>query len=229
MSHKSIVTNVEEYAFDVLVAQRVSWEYVFGETNSVSGGGSNLTSPTFGSALWVLDYALKAASIGITRSYFHHCTIGICYYSFWDRVNVNAPFYGAYVATAAMAGGKYIAALDDGRSNYGGYIVYSGQGAAMRVILLNSDFYGGASNETRGLEKFVLEGLGEGSVRARRFTAESAMARVDEGQTPKFGGQWFLNEDCALVGKEEVEETRVVSGKVEFSVAASEALLIERC
>jgi hypothetical protein len=55
MSHENIAANVEEYAEDVKAAQGMGWEYAFGETNSVSGGGSNVTSPTFGSALWVLD------------------------------------------------------------------------------------------------------------------------------------------------------------------------------
>lgn len=225
MSHKSIVANVEEYAEDVKVAEKVGWEYVFGETNSVSGGGSNLTSPTFGSALWVLDYALKAASINIRRSYFHQCTIGICYYSFWDRMNVNAPFYGAYVAAAAMAGGSYVAALDDGTTNYGGYVVFDGNGEAMRVVLLNSNYYTGSG--TREEERFVVSNLRGVRVRARKLTAKSATARVDEGQVPTFGGQWFRNSDCALIGNADIEEAKVVNGMAEFSVASSEALLIE--
>lgn len=227
MSHKSIVANVDEYATDVKAAGAVGWEYVFGETNSVSGGGSNFTSPTFGSALWVLDYALKAASVNVKRSYFHQCTIGICYYSFWDRKNVNAPFYGAYVAAATMAGGSYVAPLDSGETNYGGYVVFDGDGRATRVLLVNSDFWTG--NGTRGDENFVVSGLAGRKVGARRFTAASAMARVDEGQVPTFGGQWFGNGDCAVVGKKAVEETEVVKGMAEFSVAASEALLIELC
>lgn len=40
------------------------------------GGGG--ISPTFGAALWVIDYSLQAALNGIERLYFHQGTIGNC-------------------------------------------------------------------------------------------------------------------------------------------------------
>ncbi|KIM92707.1 glycoside hydrolase family 79 protein [Oidiodendron maius Zn] len=227
MSHRDIVNNVRTFEEDVAIARRMGWEYVFGETNSVSGGGSNLTSPCFGSAIWLLDYALRSASVGIKRNYFHQCTIGICYYSWWDRGNVNAPFYGAYVATAAMSGGAYISALDDGTSNYGGYVVYDASRRPVKIVLINSDYYTG--NVSRPSSDFVLTGLEGKEVIARRFTAESALARVDEGRLPAFGGQYFVNENCAIAGHKIIEATKVVDGTASFNLAASEALLIELC
>ena len=40
------------------------------------GGGG--ISPTYGAALWIVDYVLQSALIGVDRLYFHHGTIGNC-------------------------------------------------------------------------------------------------------------------------------------------------------
>ena len=78
MSHESIVNNVAIYDADVVAANAKGYEYVMGETNSVSGGGAASISSTFGAALWVLDYTLNAVAINIKRLYFHHGTVGSC-------------------------------------------------------------------------------------------------------------------------------------------------------
>lgn len=40
------------------------------------GGGG--ISPTFGAALWIVDYALQGVLNGVERQYFHLGTIGNC-------------------------------------------------------------------------------------------------------------------------------------------------------
>ena len=106
MSHSDIVSNVAIFDADVTAATGAGKEYVLGETNSgkihlmllsgnfrreavltraVSGGGAATVSPTFGAALWTMDYVLQAATSNIKRSYFHHGTIGLCYYCWWGR------------------------------------------------------------------------------------------------------------------------------------------------
>lgn len=181
-------------------------------------------SPLFGAALWTMDYALRAAAANIKRIYFHHGTIGACYYCFWGRYDTGAPYYGAYVATATMAGGSYISALDSGSSNYGAYVVYSSAKAPLKVLLYNSDYYSGSG--TRGSVSFVLAGLGSGTLKSKRLTAASASSRVDEGSNPTFGGQTFANGTCAVQGTETFESTNVSGGQATFTVAASEALLL---
>lgn len=44
-------------------------------TATCGGGG---ISPTFGAALWIIDYAIQAALNGVERLYFHQGTIGNC-------------------------------------------------------------------------------------------------------------------------------------------------------
>jgi hypothetical protein len=172
-----------------------------------------------------MDYVLRASLTNIKRSYFHHGTIGACYYCWWGRYDMGAPYWGAYAAAAAMASGSYISALDDGTTNYAIYVIYDATQKPLRVLLYNSNYYDGTG--ARGSENFVLEGLGStSSVEAKRLTAASALSRVDQGSNPTFGGQVFGNGTCAISGTETFESTSVVSGTATFTVAASEALLV---
>ncbi|PSS15258.1 glycoside hydrolase family 79 protein [Amorphotheca resinae ATCC 22711] len=224
MSHSNIASNVATFDADISAAVGTGKDYVLGETNSVSGGGAATVSPLFGSALWTMDYVLRAAAANIKRAYFHHGTIGACYYCFWGRDTMSSPYYGAYAATAAMAGGSSIATLDDGSTNYGGYVIFDAAGRPLRVLLYNSDYFSGTG--TRGNEIFVLEGLGSRQVRAKRLTAESAEARADQGNNPSFGGQTFENATCVMQGRETFETVGAPGRRATFAVAASEALLV---
>jgi hypothetical protein len=171
-----------------------------------------------------MDYTLRAAASNIRRTYFHHGTIGACYYCFWGRYDMGAPYYGAYAATAAMAGASYISALDAGTSNYSVYVTYDAAKTPLRALLYNSEYYSG--NGTRGSESFVLAGQGGGTLMAKTLTAVSANSRVDEGSNPTFGGQTFANVTCDVHGTETFEMITVSGGEATFTVAASEALLV---
>ncbi|KAL2260516.1 hypothetical protein VTK26DRAFT_5443 [Humicola hyalothermophila] len=225
-THWETANNVRMFDADVAAAKRVGKEYVLGETNSVSGGGAASVSPTFGAALWTLDYILLALSRGISRVYFHHGTVGNCQYCFFGRYSMGAPYWGATAAVAFAAGGAHVAALDDGRSGYAGYAVFGAAGRPSRVLLYNSDYYAGGGD--RRAERFVLTGLeGEGrTVRAKRLAAMSALSRADRGDDILFGGQWFTNGTCVVGGQETFETAVVEGGRVEFEVRATEALLV---
>lgn len=173
-----------------------------------------------------MDYILRTSLANIKRIYFHHGTIGACYYCWWGRYDLGSPYYGAYTAVAALAGGSYISALDTGSTNYAAYIIYDSARTPLRALLYNSDYYAGSG--TRGSQSFALQGLAAagGSVKAKRLTAAGAGSRVDEGGNPTFGGQTFANGTCAVGGTEVFENTGVVSGGATFTVAASEALLL---
>ena len=137
---------------------------------------------------------------------------------------MGSPYYGAYAAAAAMAGGAYISALDAGTTDYAVYVIYDSSKKPLRALLYNSDYYAGTG--TRGTESFVLTGLTVTTVRAKRLTAASALSRVDQGSNPTFGGQMFANVTCAIGGTETYESTAVSGGQATFSVKASEALLV---
>ncbi|KAI1407696.1 glycoside hydrolase family 79 protein [Hypoxylon sp. FL1857] len=224
MSHKGISSNLHVFDADVAAALKEGKPYVFGETNSVSGGGAAGVSPTFGAALWTMDYVLRASYSNISRTYFHHGTVGNCQYCFWGRYSMGAPYYGAYAATALLAKASFLTALDDGTSNYAAYVSFGSDGAPLRVLLYNSDYFGGSGS--RSTQSFELRGLAGSSLKAKRLTAESAMSRVDQGGKVTFGGQTFTDGDCKIAGTESVESLAVSNGQATVTLKASEALLV---
>ncbi|KAF4628039.1 hypothetical protein G7Y89_g10114 [Cudoniella acicularis] len=224
MSHVNTSTDVAPYALDRTNTESYDLDYVFGETNSVSGGGSPIVSPMFGAGLWVLDYVLRAASSQIVRLNFHFQSYGTSYYIWWDKTTVRSPYYGGYVATEALAGESYISALDNGTTNYAGYAIYSASKSLSKVVLINTDYFDG--NGARSTQDFVLSGLSCQSVSAKRLTAANALSRQDFGQAPTFAGQSFSNSTCALGGKKVIERVSVKDGKATFTLFASEALVI---
>ncbi|KAI1845537.1 hypothetical protein JX265_011646 [Neoarthrinium moseri] len=224
MSHSNIATNLHVFDADVSAALGEGKPYVFGETNSVSGGGAAGVSPTFGAALWTLDYSLRATYSNISRTYFHHGTVGNCQYCFWGRYSMGAPYYGAYAATALLAKASYLTALDTGTTNYAAYVTFDANKAPLRTMLYNSDYYSGSGS--RSNQSFVLTGLSGSSVRTKRLTAASALSRQDQGGVPKFGGQSFTDGTCVISGTETFETAVVSGGQATFTINASEALLV---
>ncbi|KAI0160091.1 glycoside hydrolase family 79 protein [Hypoxylon sp. FL1284] len=224
MSHRGISSNLHVFDADVAAALKEGKPYVFGETNSVSGGGAAGVSPTFGAGLWTMDYVLRASYSNISRTYFHHGTVGNCQYCFWGRYSMGAPYYGAYVATALLAEASYLTALDDGSTNYAAYVSFSSDGEPLRMLLYNSDYFSGSG--FRSSQSFVLRGLAGSTLKAKRLTAESAMSRVDQGGTVSFGGQTFTDGECTIAGTEALESLAVSEGPTTASVKASEALLV---
>ncbi|KDN71264.1 hypothetical protein CSUB01_08651 [Colletotrichum sublineola] len=226
MSHANIAKDIHVFDADIVSALAVNKPYVFGETNSVAGGGAETVSPSFGAALWVMDYSVRSAVSNVSRSYFHQGTIGNSPYSFFGRSSIGTPYVGAYVATAFMAGAKHVAALDDGKSALAAYVTFDTAGAPLRALLYNSNYYNGSGN--RSSESFVLgmSDLTKTFVQSKRVTAASAEARQDRGDTALFGQQYFNNETCIIDGTETFETTVVVGDQAVFQVAASEALLV---
>jgi hypothetical protein len=171
-----------------------------------------------------MDYSLRATYSNISRTYFHHGTVGNCQYCFWGRYDMGSPYYGAYAAVAFLAGASHLTALDAGTTNYAAYATFDSSGAPLRVLLYNSDYY--AASGTRNSTSFTLNGLTASSVRAKRLTATSALSRQDQGQNPSFGGQYFNNVTCAIGGTEVYETTTVSGGAATFTLQATEALLV---
>jgi hypothetical protein len=172
-----------------------------------------------------MDYSLRATHSNMSRTYFHHGTVGNCQYCFWGRYSMGAPYYGATAAVALMAGAKYLTALDSGTTNYAAYAALDSAGAPLRVLLYNSDYFNGSG--TRSSQSFTLTGLTASSnVKAKRLTAASALSRVDQGGNPSFGGQYFNNGTCTIGGTETYETAAVSGGQATFTVKATEALLV---
>jgi hypothetical protein len=77
MSHSAIASQIEPYAAEVVAATAKGKSHIMGETNSATQGGGGI-SPTFGAALWILDYVMQSVLQGTEELYFHQGTIGNC-------------------------------------------------------------------------------------------------------------------------------------------------------
>ncbi|KAF2226017.1 hypothetical protein BDZ85DRAFT_193194 [Elsinoe ampelina] len=234
MNHAIIGQQISPYRAEYNTAKSQGKTYLMGETNSVRAGyrakltreatqGGGGISPTFGAALWVLDYVIQSVILGLDSLYFHQGTIGNCQYCWWGRYSMGAPYYGAYFATLALAGSSQVAQLDSGSNSFGAYAIYSGT-TVKKVLLVNSNYYSGTGS--RSSETFTLTGLSGASVKAKRLTAASAESRQDRGQKPTVGGQTFVDGTCAIQGAAVTESATVTGGSASFSLQASEALLV---
>ncbi|KAG1733643.1 glycoside hydrolase family 79 protein [Suillus paluster] len=76
--------------------------FVIGEFNSVSCGGRNSVSNTFGQAIWLLDTTLYAASINVSRVYVHQGG-PLAFYNLWSPTKVF-PSYSAYLFVTEAIG-----------------------------------------------------------------------------------------------------------------------------
>ncbi|KAM0340126.1 hypothetical protein ACHAPU_010618 [Fusarium lateritium] len=183
---------------------------------------------THGGALQVLDKTLRALSVGVQKLYYHQGTINQAFFNWWSDNQVNAPFYGGYMAALAVNGRDQIVALDEGGDSYTQYVIYKG-GKPTKVLLINTDYYSGIGR--RSSKGFTLASLSGSKLKTIRMTAPSSETTTSQAQQKPLrevtiGGQYFANSDCSVRGERVFEHAAVLKGKATLSVAASEALLV---
>ena len=138
-----------------------------------------------------------------------------------------SPYYGAvFVSDFLGTDGATVAALDDGSGETAVYVVFSSSGSPLRLLVLNSEYYGGSG--TRPSETVQFSGLtkSSGTVSAKRLTAPDATALVNQGAAVTIGGDGTFSASCESQGTQELESVSVSGGSLEVAVAASEALIV---
>lgn len=80
MTKSSVRSNLTMYTPDIQAVHAAGLKYILGETNSISCHGAPGVSNAAGAAIWLVDYALQASQLGITRLHFHQ---GIGYRYNW--------------------------------------------------------------------------------------------------------------------------------------------------
>lgn len=70
-NHFVLYHNLSQYIPQIRAADEAGAPLVMGETNSVSCSGKSGVSDTLGAALWIVDYVLGAAGLGVRRVFFH--------------------------------------------------------------------------------------------------------------------------------------------------------------
>ncbi|KAH6970316.1 hypothetical protein DER45DRAFT_623179, partial [Fusarium avenaceum] len=226
MNHAVTVKDVSKFVEKVKTARSVGRPYIIGETGF--HGLDEEMDATYGGALQVLDKTLWALSIGIQKLYYHQGTINQAFFNWWSDNQVNAPFYGGYMAALAVNGGDRIVAVDDGSDSYAQYIIYK-SGKPTKALLINTDYYSGIGR--RSSKTFTLTGLSGLKLKTIRMTASSSETTTSKSQkTPlkeiTIGGQYFTNSNCSIRGTREFEEVTILKGQATLSLAASEALLV---
>ncbi|KZV75142.1 glycoside hydrolase family 79 protein [Peniophora sp. CONT] len=224
MSHSNIASYAKGYASEATAAHAQGKKYFLGETNSATCGGGGI-SPTFGAALWIIDYVLGAAYNGVDRLYFHQGTIGNCQYCFWGRFTTGAPFYGVwFVSQFIGVDGSTIAMLDDGTGAVATYAVFNSAGKPLRALIYNSAYFDGTG--TRSSASISLTGLSSGSKSGLRLTAPASTSRVDEGAAITIGGALTFDGNCGAVGSPSNETITASNGQATVTVKASEAFIL---
>lgn len=96
---------------DINDVNAAGYDYVLGETGSISCHGRHGVSDTFGGALYMLNFMLHGASIGIRRMFMHNGTP--FFYSMWRPVTSNVgnpptvnPTYGSFLFLAQILSAK---------------------------------------------------------------------------------------------------------------------------
>lgn len=158
-----------------------STPYILGETNSLARQGLPLVSDTFGAALWNLDFALHAASIGIQRVHMHQ---GVNYrYASWQPietergVRTTKPAFYGNAATADFVGreaGEQVRVVELDLTGEGqkseveaGYAALV-EGRIQKLAIVNLRQWNATENEQRPEQRyeFVLpEGVTQGLVK----------------------------------------------------------------
>ncbi|KAF9076614.1 hypothetical protein BDP27DRAFT_1210210 [Rhodocollybia butyracea] len=227
MSHSDIVSYTAGFSADAASAHAAGVRYFFGETNSATCGGGGI-SPTFGAALWIVDYVLQGALNGVERLYFHQGTIGDCQYCWWGRFTTGAPFYGAYFVTEFLGtDGAKLEMLDNGKGAVAMYVLFNSAGAPIRLLVYNSNYYDGTGTRSSTSVSFTGGGIPtSGTTTALRLTGPNATSRVDEGGIVTIGGNVTFDGDCNAVGTSTRETVEVLEGALTVSVQASEALIV---
>ncbi|KAI0785550.1 hypothetical protein C8Q75DRAFT_775360 [Abortiporus biennis] len=226
MSHSGIVSYTRQFQSEASQTHSAGLKYFLGETNSATCGGGGI-SPTFGAALWIVDYVLQGALNGVDRLYFHQGTIGNCAYCFWGQSSIFTPYYGAaFVSEFLGTNGVKLSMLDDGTSAIGVYVVYSSSNTPVRLLIVNSNYYAGSGTRTATTLSFTGLATTSGTKQAKRMTAPSATSRIDEGAAVTIGGSTSFTTSCLRTGTQAMESVGVSGNTMSVSVLASEALIV---
>jgi len=158
MDKNLIRSNLTGLIPDIAATRAKGFPYFLGETNSDACHGIPGVSNVAGAALWTLDHALHANTLGISRLYFHE-GVGFKYnliqpvtltVSPTDGTVLAAPlaphiqpqYYGAIIAAEAIgnSGNTHMVELTINNERISGYAFYVGTKLA-RAVLINSQAY----------------------------------------------------------------------------------------
>lgn len=161
MNHTSVIQALTPHVELNILNREAGRIYTMGETNSISGDGAYGVSDVFGSALWLVDYALYVASQNITRIHFHQ---GSGYrYASWDPTDyegvgpaVKPPYYGnIFVAKFLGPSGTQVNNIDLSTEYNSAYAAYE-HGRLSKLAIIDFHEYNPDNSTTRPSSTFEV-------------------------------------------------------------------------
>ncbi|KAF7517705.1 hypothetical protein G7054_g13717 [Neopestalotiopsis clavispora] len=211
----SIRTELDYYDDSVQLAADANYTFVLGETGSFTSHGQQGVSNSAAAALWLVDYSLHAAVVGISGLFFHQ-GVGYNYSAFEpiDHIGVNItdynedathhtmPEYYGYLVVAEAIGSTqdaYINEIEiDSSVALSAFEIYEDDKLA-RIVLINSDPWTELSTGDRHDLTVELPQLSDyDGVRYKLLEFDSLS--VTSGLT--WGGQTFETESGEADGDE---------------------------
>ncbi|KAJ9120910.1 hypothetical protein QFC22_002845 [Naganishia vaughanmartiniae] len=214
-------------------------EFRIGETNSLARGGVSGISNAAEASIWLVDYALHAACLGLKRLHFHH-RVGQSYNWFdpvpitgisggthadaRDAPSIHAPYYGALVLAEAvgMEPGTQIVELASIHRYISAYGIYSKDGKLIRAVFINSEPYLDASKPRPVTEIELKTGTGLSLVGSKMKTLFTSLTTSTSGMT--WAGQSYETSTAMPSGT--LVETRYDGDSSTLRIAASEVTLL---
>ncbi|EGX51790.1 hypothetical protein AOL_s00043g809 [Orbilia oligospora ATCC 24927] len=253
LEHNTLSDILSNYIPQVAAAESVGAQFAIGETNTVSCVGRPGISDTFAAALWLVDYVLFAATIGIRRVYFHATTTG----SYSPVIPINYSLdsgnystgvlplsYGAYFISEVLSFNDtlLIMQIEGGNdTDYSSYSVWDETNKLRKIVFINLQSHnsstGGTNPATPDTEVYSSSGP-RPSTRVTVATPwepgqELSLIRL---QAPGSNSKSQVNVSSFTFSEKDGSVTNNLvdtiitvkdNGNVEFDLLASEAVLVQ--
>ncbi|CAO3659552.1 unnamed protein product [Umbelopsis vinacea] len=233
---KSLVrSKLATFKSDIAYANSKGLRYILGETNSFYNGGATNASNTGATAVWATDYSLQAATLNISRTYYHN-NIAQGYQSYYPAVynifepvgnvvigNITTtrpqiqPQYHAFLIVAEAIGrtGKSrIAELSVASDHISAYGIWE-SGKLVRIVVINLQPWTYSSTGTRPVTTIQLQELANHQ-RATYKTLYVPYADIAQGLT--WAGQSYATASGFPSGK--VVEQNIKNGQLDISATS---------
>ncbi|KAH8107686.1 glycoside hydrolase family 79 protein [Cristinia sonorae] len=239
MNKANVRGNLTVFNADIAATQQHGLRYIFGETGSIACHGAPGVSNTAGAALWVIDYTLQAATLGITEMFFHE---GIGFkYNFFQPISLdrsiidgsalNPPqpaqvqpsYYAGIVINTLIGrtGNAQIVELSVPDDNVSGYAAFE-HGRLVRAVFVNLHAWLVSSTGERPSVHIDLDFAG-GRMGRRATARRLVIGHADDTKGLTFAGQSFETSDASPRGRLATEFVDTAKG---LDLSATEAVLI---
>jgi len=241
MSKAFVRGNVSAFVPDIQATVSRGHKFIFGETNSYFNHGVPDVSDAAGAAVWLTDYSLFAATLGVANLYFHE---GIGYkYNLIQPVtltkstedgsplnppvapHIQAPYYGAIVIAEFLGtnSNRTVSELDiSSSSTISGYALYGSNQALEKVLLIDSQAFLTTSAGSRPSTAIAFKFSASHSP-VNMTVKRLAIGHADDKTGLKWGGQSYETSSGLASGKVSTTTISVSSG---VTISATEVVLI---